>query len=192
MIPVIYGYARVSKSDDEAKNLATQVQELEAYGIRYELIHRDSSSGRSFNRPGWIALLERLQPGDTIVVCYLDRFSRNFEEGIAMQTRLLTNDINVVAIREDIDTRDENAGAKFFRRVMLATGSLQVESAIERIRAGQQRAKAEGRHIGRKPALTPEQVQQCKRMADEGYSPPQIARVFNASPNTIRKWLKAG
>ena len=34
MIPVTYGYARVSKADDDSKNLETQLRELGAYGIR--------------------------------------------------------------------------------------------------------------------------------------------------------------
>ena len=33
------------------------------------------------NRPGWQDLMSRVQPGDTIVVAFLDRFSRNFEGG---------------------------------------------------------------------------------------------------------------
>ena len=34
MIPITYGYARVSKADDDSKNLETQLRELDAHGIR--------------------------------------------------------------------------------------------------------------------------------------------------------------
>ena len=37
MIPITYGYARVSKADDDSKNLETQLRELDAHGIRRDL-----------------------------------------------------------------------------------------------------------------------------------------------------------
>ena len=41
MLPVTYGYARVSKSDDDAKNLDTQLRLLAHHGIREDLIFTD-------------------------------------------------------------------------------------------------------------------------------------------------------
>ena len=58
----------------------------------------------------------RVQPGDTIVVAFLDRFSSNFEEGVRIQAELTARDIGIVALRENIDTSDGSAAAKFFRR----------------------------------------------------------------------------
>ena len=66
MLPVAYGYARVSKSDDDAKNLDTQLRLLAHHGIREDLIFTDVASGRTMNRPGWRDLMGRVQPGDTI------------------------------------------------------------------------------------------------------------------------------
>ena len=82
MLPVTYGYAWVSKSDDDAKNLDTQLRLLAHHGIREDLIFTDVTSGRTMNRPGWRDLMGPVQPGDTIVVAFLDRFTRNFEEGV--------------------------------------------------------------------------------------------------------------
>ena len=116
MLPVTYGYARVSKSDDDAKNLETQLRLLANHGIREDLIFTDVASGRTMNRPGWRDLMGRVQPGDTIVVAFLDRFSRNFEEGVRIQAELTVRDIGIVALRENIDTSDGSAATKFFRR----------------------------------------------------------------------------
>ena len=119
------------------------------------------------DRPGWQDLVSRVQPGDTIVA-FLDRFSRNFEEGVAIQADLTKRNIAIVAIREQIDTRDGSAAANYFRRAMLAQGAYQAESASERIRMGLDRARANGKRIGHPPALGPEQVDQCRRMAEGG------------------------
>ena len=40
------------------------------------------------------------------------------------------------------------------------------------------------------PALSPEQVEQCRRMAEEGASQRQIARILNCSPTTVKKALE--
>ena len=140
MIPVTYGYARVSKADDDARNLETQLGILADHGIREDLIFSDTASGRTMNRTGWRELMSRVQPGDTIVVALLDRFSRNFEEGVRIQAELTGRGINIVAVRENIDTSDSSAAAKFFRRSMLAQGAYQVDSASERIKLGLARA----------------------------------------------------
>ena len=52
MLPVIYGYARVSRADDDAKNLETQLWILAGHGIREDLIFSDVASGRTVNRTG--------------------------------------------------------------------------------------------------------------------------------------------
>ena len=74
---------------------------------------------------------------------------------------------------------------------MLAQGAYQVDSASERIKLGLDRARAGGKKVGRPPALTQEQVNQCRRMADEGAGLRQIARVMQCSPATIKKALDA-
>ena len=188
-LPVIYGYARVSKADDYSKNLETQLRILAEYGIRDHLVFSDVASGRSLQRPGWQALMEVLQPGDTVAVAFLDRFSRNFEEGVRIQANLTRRDIGIVAIRENIDTREGSAAAKFFRRSMLAQGAYQVDSTSERIKLGLERARAEGKRVGRQPALSGEQMEQCQRMAEEGAGLRQIARLLGCSPATVKKAL---
>ena len=52
MLSVTYGYARVSKADDEAKNLETQLGILADHGIREDLIFSDVASGRTMHRTG--------------------------------------------------------------------------------------------------------------------------------------------
>ena len=189
MLPVTSGYARVSKADDQARNLETQLGILTDHGIRKDLILSDVASGRTMNRTGWMDLMSRVQPGDTIVVSFLDRFSRNFEEGVRIQAELTGHDIGIVAIQENINTTDGSAAAKFFRRSILAQGAYQVDSASERIKLGLDRARAGGKQIGRPPALTLEQVEQCRRMAEEGAGLRQIARGMTCSPSTVKKAL---
>ena len=189
LLPVTYGYARVSKSDDEARNLETQLRLLADHGIREDLIFADIATGRTLRRTGWQELMARLRPGDTLAVAFLDRLSRNFEDGVRIQADLTERNIGIVALRENIDTGDGSAAAKFFRRSMLAQGAYQVDSTSERIRLGPDQARAGGKRLGRPPALTPEQVAQCRRMTEEGAGLRHVARVMQCSPATVRKAL---
>ena len=189
MLLVTYGYARVSKADDDSKNLDTHFQLLAEHGIRPELVFTDVASGRTLQRPGWQDLMARLRSGDTLVVAFLDRLRRNFEDGVRIQAELTRRDVAIVDLQENIDTPEGSAAARFFRRSMLAQGAYQVDSASERIKLGLERARTSGKRVGRPPALTVEKVEQCRRMAEEGASLRQIARVFECSPTTVSKVL---
>ena len=189
MLSVTYGYARVSKADDEARNLETQLGILADHGIHEDLIFSDVASGRTMNRTDWTNLMSLVQPRDTIVVAFLDRFSRNFDEGVRIRAELTRSDIGIVAVRENIDTSDGSAAAKFFRRSMLTQGAYQVDSTSERIKLGLDQARAGGKRLGRPPALTPEQAEQCRRMTEEGAGVRRIARVMQCSPATVKKVL---
>ena len=188
-LPVTYGYARVSKTDDDSRNLDTQLRLLANHGIRAELIFSDVASGQTLKRPGWQDLMASIQPGDTLVVAFLDRLNRNFEDGVRIQAELTQRNIAMVILQENIDTSDGSAAAKFFRRSMLAQGAYQVDSASERIKLGLERARAGGKQVGRPPALSVDQKEQCRRMAEEGAGLRQIARVLGCSPATVKKAL---
>ena len=56
------GPPRVNKSDDNSKNLETQLRGLESYGIRMEHIFTGEASVRSMDRTCWRDLMSRVQP----------------------------------------------------------------------------------------------------------------------------------
>ena len=64
---MLIGYVRVSKSDG-TQTLAPQRDALLAAGVKPERIYQGLASGRHDARPGLLACLKALQPGDTLVV----------------------------------------------------------------------------------------------------------------------------
>ena len=83
-----YGYVRVSTRE---QNEAQQLAALRKWGIRKRRMVLDKQSGKDFQRPGWMGLMERLQPGDLVVVESIDRLGRSYEE-ILEQWRTITRD----------------------------------------------------------------------------------------------------
>ena len=53
------------------------------------------------------------------------------------------------------------------------------------------RARASGERMGRPPALSQEQAEQCRRMAGAGAGLRQIPRVMGCSPATVKKVLES-
>ena len=169
LLPVTYGYARVSKSDDEARNLETQLRLLADHCNpgRPDLFrhrHRPHPAARRLAGTAVPSPARRRHPGGGLpgpVEPELRR--RGAHPGRPHRAEHWHR-----GPPENIDTSDGSAAAKFFRRSMLAQGAYQVDSTSERIRLGLDQARAGGKRLGRPPALTPEQVAQCRRMTEEG------------------------
>ena len=72
---------------------------------------------------------------------------------------------------------------------MRAQRAYQVDSTSERIKLGLARARGSGKKAGLPPALTPDQIEQCRRMVEEGAGLRQIARVMTCPPATVKEAL---
>ena len=73
---ILLGYARVSKGE-KVQSLDLQLDALAAAGVAPERIYTDYASGKREDRPGLLACLKALQPGNALVVWKLDRLGRD-------------------------------------------------------------------------------------------------------------------
>ena len=89
------GYGRVSTSGQAANgnSLEDQRSKLEEAGC--DEIVLEAYTGTKMDRPKFTKLLAELEPGDTLVVCKLDRFARSASEGSALVKDLLARGVNV-------------------------------------------------------------------------------------------------
>jgi DNA invertase Pin-like site-specific DNA recombinase len=80
-------------------------------------------------------------------------------------------------------------------RLMLTVlgGLADVERDLIRTRTaeGRSRAKAQGQHISRPPALTPAQQKEAARRRERGATLHELARSYNVSISTIRRATRA-
>ena len=70
------GYMRVSKADG-TQGTDLQRDALVAAGVDPAHLYDDQVSGKREDRPGLVACLKALRPGDTLVVWKLDRLGRD-------------------------------------------------------------------------------------------------------------------
>ncbi len=106
---MLYGYARVSSRD---QNLDRQIIALEQAGVENMNIFCDKQSGKDFDRPAYLELLDKVQPGDIIIFKSVDRLGRNYEE-IQSQWRLITKEKEVDIKVLDMPLLDTTVGKDF-------------------------------------------------------------------------------
>ena len=96
---MIYGYARVSTSD---QNLDRQQDALYNYGI--DKLYCEKLSGTKKSRPELDRLLKDLHEGDTIVIESLSRLGRSVKNLSELMEIFNEKNIRLVSLKETIDT----------------------------------------------------------------------------------------
>ena len=185
MDPAVFGYIRVSQAES-ASGLATQRRVLTGHGLRDDRIFTDVASGRNMRRPGWTTLREKLQPGDVVVVPRLDRLARNLNEGLRTVEDLHEQSIHIRSLAEGLDTSDDSPTSRLMLHMLLSLAEWERATIRDRIKAGVERAAAEGRTGGLPPALNSEQIQDIQDLLANGRSISAIARTVKASRATVR------
>ena len=169
---ITYGYVRVSTRD---QNEARQLIAMNDFGVPESMIYVDKQSGKDFNRPQYQILLQRLQPGDVLVVKSIDRLGRNYEE-ILEQWRVITKEKNAAIVVLDmplLDTRSNRdlTGTLIVDIVLqLLSYVAETERAFIRQRQaeGIAAAKARGVHMGRPRKKRREAYVRCADMWAKG------------------------
>lgn len=93
------GYVRVSKDQQ-----ATALQEDALRHAQCERTFTDKMTGKRFDRPEFVKMLDMARRGDVIVVWRLDRLGRSLKDLIETVTTLGQRGIELRSIKENLDT----------------------------------------------------------------------------------------
>ena len=130
-----YGYARVSSLVQlKGNSLEEQRQELLQAGVLPENIVEEQYSGKTTDRPLFKELISRLQPGDELICCKLDRFARNAEDGLRTVRELVERGVTVDIL--NLGRIDNKATGKLILTIMLAFAEFERNMILERTAAG--------------------------------------------------------
>ena len=175
-MPSVWGYARVSREDQQ---LALQLDALEAAGVpRANIVEEKGSGARQ--RAGFEALLERLQPGDSLVAWKVDRLGRDALAALVVARDLDRRGVRVVITTLGVDSSTP-AGRMVFG-VLAQLAEFERATLVERTNAGLAAARKRGTHLGRPFRLSPHQQREARRMrSEEGKTYAQIAALFRVS-----------
>lgn len=143
-------YARVSTFDQEPEN---QLVELRRYAsargwqVKEHVDH--GISGAKERRPALDALLAdaKRRRFDVLVVWRLDRLGRNLRHLIVLLEELQALGIAFVSLGEGIDAT--TPAGKLQMHILGAIAEFERARIVERVKAGLQRARAQGKRLGR-------------------------------------------
>jgi DNA invertase Pin-like site-specific DNA recombinase len=178
------GYVRVSSVDQN------ELRQLD--GVQLDKKFTDKASGKETKRPQLHAALEYLRDGDVLVVHSMDRLARNLDDLRRIVTELTGRGVVIEFVKEHLTfTSEDNAMSKLLLNVMGAFAEFERSLIKERQREGIALAKQKGVYKGRKPSLTPEQVQTLKRRVKAGEKRAALAREFGISRETLYQYVRA-
>lgn len=166
----VFGYCRVSSQD---QNLERQIETVRAFAkenyevelVEDENLFCDKYSGKDFERPQWLKLVEpnTLRSGDVLIVKELDRLGRNKEMVLEVLKKLKDREIVVKIL--DVPTTLVDFGSygndiaksmmEMVNNVLIEVLSTIAEQERVKIKQRQEEgikiAKEEGKYKGRPP-----------------------------------------
>lgn len=179
-------YIRVSTLDQHPEN---QIEELtrycEARGLAIYRTYTDHGiSGDKDGRPQLHALLKdaKARRFDCVVVWKIDRFSRKLRSLVLMLEDLTAAGVTFISVTEGIDL--SSPGGVFQLHLLGALGQYERSVGSERVRLGMQRARREGKRIGRPRA----QVTDDQLTALSSLSLRVAASKLGVSKSFISRW----
>ena len=176
-----YGYARVSSADQDC---GIQVDLLKKAGC--EIIRQEKVSARNVDdRPELQTLLTFLRSGDELWVAKIDRLARSVRDLCNIVHDLKKRGVALKIIQQQIDT--STAAGSAFLNMLGVFAEFENEIRRERQMAGIERAKAEGKYVGkgRPPVCDPAKV----RAEAETAGATAAARKFKISRATVYRCL---
>lgn len=177
---MIYGYARVSTSEQET---TLQIDALKRAGVCY--IHQEKRSGVSA-RPVLRTLISSLKSGDKVYVYKIDRFARSLLDLLSILSQIEAAGASFQSLTEPIDTAT-HAG-RMMMHMLGAFAEFERSIIRERCMAGQRSAMQRGKHCGRPRSLASEVEADIVRLyASRWYTLDTLAKVFEVHPSTVKR-----
>ncbi len=177
----LYGYARVSTSDQD---YTQQEQALRAAGC--EVVRSEKATGTSrTGRTELQVLLDFLRRGDTLVVTRIDRLARSIKDLQDIVYALKEQGVTLKATEQPIDTR--SAAGKAFLDMLGVFAEFETNLRRERQLEGIAAAKARGVYRGRKPSIDPAEAHRLR--IEEKLGATKIARRLGVSRASVYRAL---
>ena len=175
-------YARVSTDDQTTENQRRSIEQ------RYNVTKWFADSAISgavpaAQRPGLSALLTYVREGDLVIVAAIDRLGRNTIDVLTTVEDLRAKGVSVVSLREGFDLA--TPVGKAMLTMLAAMAELEKDNIRVRQMAGIERARAEGKNLGREKVIDDAAVASWR--AANNASIRQTAEHFSIAPASVKR-----
>ena len=187
----VFAYCRVSTADQTTDN---QVQEIAASGFAVDphriIAETISGSVAAMERKGFLALLNKLEPSNILVVTKLDSLGRNAMDVRATVDRLAALGVRVHCLALGGADLTSPAG-RMTMGVIAAVAEFERDLLIERTQSGLARAKSQGKTLGRPQSLGEAAIKAVVARLAQGEAVAALAREFGTSRQSIMRIRQA-
>ncbi len=182
----IYGRVSTDKQD-----YAMQQSEIREYVARmsWEPVEYMEKASSVKRRPEFDRLLAdaRLRRFDVVVVWRVDRLARSLSQLIDTISLLDRHGVRFLSLSDRIDSDNKSAAGKAFMQMLGVFAEFERNIIVERVRAGVDEAKRQGKHCGRPKAIF--RRDQAQALRDQGMSWRAIGRAMDLPHMTVRDGL---
>jgi putative DNA-invertase from lambdoid prophage Rac len=187
-------YGRVSTIEQTSEHQLTQAK---AAGFKIdEAVFDNGASGAStrlIERKEGRRLFDKLRRGDVLVVRWVDRLGRNYDDVVETIREFMRRGVIIKTVINgmtfDGATKDpvQKAVRDALIAFMAATAQAQAEATKAAQRAGIEHAKQSGEHkyLGRKPSFTRHQFRMVRDMFGKAIGIAQIADTIGLTRQTV-------
>jgi DNA invertase Pin-like site-specific DNA recombinase len=180
---MLIGYARVSTQDQDNE---AQIAALRAAGCKD--VYEEKASGGRWDRPELHRLLDRIAPGDVVVIYKLDRLSRSLKDLLLVLERLERAQASFRSLTEAIDT--STPAGQMMMHIVGAFAQFERAMLRERTKTGLDAARRKGRIGGRRPKLNDHQQRETVALVTSGQmTAADAARLLRIHPSTVSRML---
>lgn len=187
---LVFAWVRDPRFSTLGQSVDAQLCEVKAAGFSlpdYRIVSETvSGSVSARQRPEFRRLVDRLEPGDILVVTKLDRLGRD-----AMDVAATVDDLAKIPVRVyclalgGVDL--SSPSGQLTMNVLNAVAQFERDLLRERTHAGLEAARQKGRRLGRPRALTPEREAEAREALQNGEAVASIARRLQVSRATITR-----
>ena len=176
------------------KRVSTLIQNegRQLNGQKFDIEFTDKVSGKDSNRPELKRCMDHLRAGDTLHVHSIDRLARSSKDLQNIVNDLVDKGITVQFHKEKLTFNgDDDKYSLLMLSMMGAFAEFELAIINERRREGQQLAKKQGKHIGRKATLDTSHIETVKELWRTGKNKTQIAETLGVSRPSLYKFIKS-
>jgi DNA invertase Pin-like site-specific DNA recombinase len=181
----VFGYGRVSTKDQTTENQRFEIENTHKLDFWFA-DHGVSGSTIALQRPEFGKLLQKIRDGETLIVSKLDRLGRSAIDVGSTLRILEQRNITVIVLQLGLLDMTSPVG-KAMLTMLSAIAELEKDLLIERTKAGLERAKKEGKKLGRRPKLGCNDRSEVEQEFKLGKTITQIARNYQVSRATVMR-----
>ena len=181
---MIIGLARVSTLE---QNLDRQMDALNAAGATK--IFTEKITGKKYDRPELMKLIDQLRDGDVVVVSELTRLSRSTKDLFSIVELIESKGANIKSLKETwLDTTTPHGKLMF--TIFAGLSQFEADLIAERTREGLAAARARGR-LGGRPKIDEGKIKKAIKLYHQEYTVKEIEELTGVKKSSLYRALSA-